>query len=507
MQDEIVLRMEGITKVFPGVTALNKVNFELKRGEVHALIGENGAGKSTLMKILLGIYSKDGGKIFLRGKEVVFSSPNDALKNGISMIHQEISLVPQMDVAENIWLGREELFFKGGLLDVNARYQKTKELLAELDLAIDVTRKVSSYSVAQMQMIEIARAISYNSDIIIMDEPTSALTNRETEKLYEIVKKLTIQGVALIFISHKLEESFEICDRITVLRDGTYVGTKSSKELTMDDLVTMIVGREIKNMFPKKQVPIGNVIFEVKNLTYAGVFQNISFQLKKGEILGFCGLVGAGRTEIVSSIFGLHPLDFGEIYIEGQKVEIRSPEQAIQYGIGMVTEDRLRAGSLHNQSIITNMSLAYFPKLCNALQFYDAKRELHDFYEYAKKMQLKYASPNAPMSSLSGGNQQKVIIGRWLLTAPKILILDEPTRGIDVGSKSEIHRIMGELVENGFSIILVSSEMPELLGVSDRILVISNGQIVYETETSKTDSETLIKYAFNTQHTNSSEVS
>lgn len=496
MENNVILEMKGITKLFPGVKALNNVNLTLHRGEVHALIGENGAGKSTLMKILLGSYQRDGGEIIYKGEPVRFKAPKEALDSGIAMIHQEISLVPLMDISENIWLGREKEFQKFGLLSPRKRLERTKQLLEELEIEMNPKRKVGTLSIAQMQMVEIARATSYNADVIIMDEPTSALTDTEVQKLYHIIRKLSAQGVAIIFISHKLEEIFEVCDYVTVLRDGNYIATKKSSEITKAQLVSMIVGREITDMFPKKIVPIGDTVLKVEGLTRTGVFEDVSFELKRGEILGFCGLMGAGRTEIMRGLFGIDPVDRGSVTIEGKQVHIHSPMEAIQHGLGMVTEDRLRAGAMHNQSIRNNTTLAYFREICNWIGFFDRKRENADFLRVAEQMQVKYASPTHPISSLSGGNQQKVIIARWLLTNPKILILDEPTRGIDVGSKSEIHRIMGDLVERGVSILLVSSEMPELLGVSDRILVVRHGRIVHECQAGQADQEMLISYAF-----------
>lgn len=505
MGDSIILEMKGITKVFPGTKALDNVFFELKAGEVHALIGENGAGKSTLMKILLGIYRMTEGEIYLRGRKVTFRDPKDALSQGISMIHQEISLVSTLDVAQNIWLGQEKKFIRNGLLSNTLMYRKTEELLSEYGLKLNVKSKVADLSIAQMQMVEIMRAISYNSDIIIMDEPTSALTETEIQILYGMIRNLSAQGISTIFISHKLEEIFEICDRVTVLRDGKYIGTDNSDTITQKQLVEKIVGRQLDNMFPKSEVEIGDTVLEVENLTKYGTFRNVSFTLRRGEILGFCGLMGAGRTEIMRSLFGIDQCDSGRIVIENREVRIRSPKKAIEYGLAMVTEDRLRAGVISTLSIKANMTLAYFRSICNKLSFFSTKKEAQDFTGMAEKMQVKYASPNQLISSLSGGNQQKVIIGRWLLTQPKILILDEPTRGIDVGSKSEIHRIIGKLVEQGVSILLVSSEMPELLGVSDRILVIRKGEIVYECLAKDTEQETLITYAFGAANANQSE--
>ena len=492
---EYILEMKNITKTFPGVIALKNANLQIRAGEVHALVGENGAGKSTLMKILLGIHQPTSGEIMFKGKKVNFSSPLNALECGISMIHQEINLVPTVSISENIWLGRETLFTKFGFIQKEKRDQMTQKLFQQIGLALDIHEEVEQLSVAQKQMVEIARAVSYSADLIIMDEPTSALTESETEKLYEIIRDLKAKGVAIIFISHKLDEIFEICDKATVLRDGEYIETCDVKDLNQDKLVSMIVGRALDNMFPKVNVEIGEPILEVKGLTRNGVFEDVSFELKKGEILGLCGLMGAGRTEIVSTIFGKDSLDAGTIILEGEEIKVSSPQDAIRHGIAMVTEDRFGSGIMSVNSIKANMTLAVFPKFGKG-PFYDKQKEDEAFLDMASQMQLKYAGPNFPISSLSGGNQQKVIIGRWLLTNPKVLILDEPTRGIDVGSKSEIHRIIGEMVKNGLSIILVSSEMPELLGVADRILVIRHGKIVYECDAKEASQEELITYAF-----------
>ena len=496
MAKEVLLQMKSISKSFTGVQALNQARFELYKGEVHALVGENGAGKSTLMKILLGICSLDEGEIIYKGKAVVFKSPHDALQSGISMIHQEISLVPTLDVAENIWMGREDMFRRFGLLNTGKRFEATKALLHKLEINIDPKSLIKNLSVANMQLVELARAVSYESDIIIMDEPTSALTDSEIKLLYKIVRDLSSAGVSIIFISHKLEEIFEICDRVSVLRDGQWIGTKQSREISNDELIKLIVGREMKDMYPKSATRIGRQIMKVENLCKNGVFTDVSFTLNEGEIIGFCGLMGAGRTEIARAVFGIDQCDSGSIEISGKQVKITSPEKAIALGLGMVTEDRLRQGAIHDLSVRANMSLSYLKNISNKLRLINFRKEKDDCVDMVKKLSVLLSSINQPIKSLSGGNQQKVIIGRWLLTQPKILILDEPTRGIDVGSKSEIHRLISELASRGLAIIMISSELPEILGMSDRIIVVRKGKIVLDSPRQDVDQEILMAHAF-----------
>jgi ABC-type sugar transport system ATPase subunit len=496
--EKLILCMKDISKRFPGVQALDKVSFELKQGEVHALIGENGSGKSTLMKTLIGLYHADAGQIFLKGEEVFFRNPADALKHRISMIHQEICLVPTLSVAENIWLGREEKFTQGGIINKKQRDKLTQNLLHELNMDLDPNTIVKSISVANMQLVEIARAISCEAEIIIMDEPTSALAEKEIEVLYKIVNKLKNSGVTIVFISHKLEEIFNICDRVTILRDGKYIGTKLCSEIDLEHLVHMIVGYELSELFPKEQIEIGDVILEVKGISDGKVLNDVSFNLRKGEILGVWGLMGAGRTEIMRTIFGIDKAKSktgGTILLHGKRVRINSPSHAIKVGFGMVTEDRLHTGIFANMSVLKNITLC---KLSSFMKFglLSKKIEMEQGTNAAKNYNVKAGSMNQPIGSLSGGNQQKVILARWLMLKPDILILDEPTRGIDVGSKSEIHKQIGQLVKEGISIILVSSEMPEVLGISDRILVIREGRVAAEYDTKIATKEQLIKSAF-----------
>lgn len=492
---ETILEMKNITKIFPGVRALDGVNFNLRKGEIHALIGENGAGKSTLMKSLLGMHPIDGGEIYYKGERVRFKTPNDALRRGISMIHQEISLVQTMSAAENIWMGRTRAFTRMGLIRHRRLLQDTRKLMEELGISVDPTAMVESLSVANMQLIELVRAVSYQSDIIIMDEPTSALTDTEIALLYRIVRELAAKGTSIIFISHKLEEIYEICDRITIMRDGKFIDCRDTSDISSDELVRLIAGREIENVFVKDSYEKGDVALEVKGFTSRGVFQDVSFQVRRGEILGFCGLMGAGRSEIMRALFGIDPYDSGELLIQGRKVSVKRPQNAIHLGLGMVTEDRLRQGAIHALDIKTNMSLPLLKRI-SRLGFVNGAREKELCKDMAKKMSVNMVSFSNSIGSLSGGNQQKVIIGRWLLMGPDILILDEPTRGIDVGAKSEIYRIMNQLAKEGMAILMVSSEMQEILGMSDRVIVIREGRVACDLENKGLTQEQLLSYAF-----------
>lgn len=496
MSREVILKLEGITKLFPGVKALDKVNLELRKGEVHAVIGENGAGKSTLMKVLLGIHQAEEGTITYKGQTVKFSSPLEALGAGIAMIHQEISLVPTMDVTENIWLGRENQFMKLGMIDKKARYKKTEELLQQLDIHLNPKAIVKTLSVAQMQMVELIRATSYNADVIIMDEPTSALADDEIRTLYRIVRDLSKKDVSVLFISHKLEEIFDICDRVSVYRDGQYIATRDCTDITQPELVNMIAGRDITNLFPKQAAKIGDVVMEVRNFNRAGYFKNINFSVRRGEILGISGLVGAGRTEIMRAIFGSDPKDSGEVYLDGKQVKIKTPKDALENGLAMLTEDRMRSGSMYALSVKANTTIAVLNKLCNKLGITNNKKETEAFERTRDMLAVKCSSDKQLISQLSGGNQQKVLVGRWLLTEPKVFIVDEPTRGIDVGSKSEIHKLLSKLAGEGMAVIMISSELPEILGMSDRILVIRHGQVVCECDREDATQEKLITHAF-----------
>jgi inositol transport system ATP-binding protein len=493
--DNLALLMENISKSFPGVKALDDVSFELKKGEVHALMGENGAGKSTLMKILIGLYHQDSGNICVNGKEVKIHSPKDSLNCGISMIHQELNPVPAMSIAENIFLGREPRLFKvGGIVNKKQMNKNTVEFFKTLGLDFNPKRIMMDLSVAETQMVEIAKAISYNSDIIIMDEPTSAITDKEIEKLFNMIALLKSKGVSIIYISHKLEEIFKIADRITVLRDGTYVGTKSIDEVDKNILISMMVGREINNIFPKEAVHAGDVVLSVKGLTKKGMFENISFELKAGEILGIAGLMGAGRTELVETIFGIRKLDKGEIYINGEKTKIKSPRDAIRQGLAIVSEDRKRAGLNLKASVKENITLVRLKEF-SRLGIIKKHKEIRSVDESIRKISIKTPSRNQIVTFLSGGNQQKVIIAKWLLVSPEIFILDEPTRGIDVGAKSEIHALITALAKEGKAVIMISSELPEVMGMSDRVIILHEGKITGELKRHEFDQKKIMNFA------------
>lgn len=475
---DYILEMRNISKEFPGVKALNKVNLNIKPGEIHVLVGENGAGKSTLMKILTGVYSKDEGEIILKGKKIDIKSPKEAQIAGISIIYQELNLVPQLSIAENIFLGREPLK-KNGLIDWEDMYRKTNELLKRLDLNLEPRIKVKKLGIAQQQMVEIAKALSFKSDIIIMDEPTSALTEKEIEQLFKVMKQLKSSGVAIIYISHRLEEIKKIGDRLTVLRDGTYIGTYAVDSVDIDKIIQLMVGRRLEEKFPKEFAAISNNVLEVKNLNRKNVLKNISFVLKKGEVLGLAGLMGAGRTELARAIFGVDPIDGGEIYINGIKVNIKSPSEAIKNGIGLLPEDRKMQGLVQALSVTHNVTL---PSLNNFIKkiFLNKKKENDITYAYVEKVNIKTPSTSKKVRFLSGGNQQKVVLAKWLCANVDILIFDEPTRGIDVGAKVEIYKLINNLVKEGKSVLLISSELPEILGMCDRILVMHEGEITGE---------------------------
>jgi inositol transport system ATP-binding protein len=474
MAKEYLLEMEHIRKQFPGVLALDDVFLKVMPGTVHALMGENGAGKSTLMKVLLGIYAPDGGVIRFDGVEHLQMDIRSSLTHGISMIHQELSPILHMTVAENIFLGREPLKNRIGWVDHKKLYEQTQELFDELDIAIDPMAKMVNLSIASMQMVEIATSISYNSKLIIMDEPTSAITEKEVAHLFRLINTLRDKGVAIIYITHKMDEVFEISDEVTVLRDGGYVGTEKASDINKHKLISMMVGRELTNFFPKEEAEIGDVKLEVKNISLEGKFKNVSFSVRRGEILGFAGLMGSGRTEVIESIFGVYPPESGEILVDGKPVNIRQPMDAIAAGMGLLTEDRKMTGLYLPLSVRDNMIASNIDKYVKPMGL-DEKLIEKDCERQRVALAVKTPSLDQIILNLSGGNQQKVLIGRWLLTEPDILILDEPTRGIDVGAKSEIHKLMTKLAQAGKAIIMVSSEMPEVLGMSDRIIVMHEG--------------------------------
>lgn len=473
---EYLLAAEGVRKEFPGVVALDDVTFRLKRGSVHALMGENGAGKSTLMKILAGIYHPDRGSVKLKGFEIQLQSPLDALENGIAMIHQELNLMAPMTVAENIWIRREPLT-RLGFVDHKEMNRKTADLFNRLNIAIHPQTKVGDLSVANRQMVEIAKAVSYESDVLIMDEPTSALTEREVAHLFEIIRGLRDQGIGIVYITHKMNELFEIADEFSVFRDGKYIGTHASSDVTRDDIIRMMVGREITQMFPKEDVPLGDVVLSVKNLTLDGVFRDVSFEVRAGEILGVAGLVGSGRSNVAESLFGVTPASSGTIEIDGKPVRIDSPTEAIRHRMAFLTEDRKETGCLLILNVLENMQLAVLQDKFVRNGFVEQGALSAQCEDMCRKLRVKTPDMNERIENLSGGNQQKVLIGRWMLTNPRILILDEPTRGIDVGAKAEIHRLVTEMTRNGVAVIMISSEMPEVLGMSDRIMVMHEGRV------------------------------
>lgn len=471
------LEVRNLHKRFPGVYAIKGVSFQVAPGEVHALVGENGAGKSTLMKMITGEYTPDEGEIFHNGEQIKPKSIADSQKKGISMIHQELAPLPDMTIADNIFLGQE--IMNGKFLNDHEMIEQTKDILREYGMDFDPRLKVGRLSVAQIQMLEIIKAVRKNADIIIMDEPTSSLSDEESQKLFRIIKELTDKGVSIIYISHRLEEILKLTDRITVLRDGEYIKTVDAKGVTQNELVEMMVGRSLDQIYPKEKVGIGDVVFEARNLCRKDVFNNISFQVHAGEILGFSGLVGAGRSEIMNAIFGLDKLDSGQIFMDGQEIKVRSPQDAIKNKIALVSEDRKIYGLVLCRSIKENISLPNLPKLHKKL-FINSAKEKNAVEDYRKSLGIKCATTNVAVGTLSGGNQQKVVLAKWLQSEPKLLILDEPTRGIDVGAKAEIHQLLRKLSNEGISIVVISSEMPETVGVCDRVVVINVGKVVGE---------------------------
>ncbi len=493
MEQELILKMEKISKAFPGVQALSKVDLEVYKGEILALVGENGAGKSTLMKILTGVYSKDEGKIIFKGKEIEPKNPHHAQHLGISMIYQEFNLVPNLNIATNIFLGHEPK--KGKFLkvfDTKKAFREAKRLLDMVGLNISPDILVKDLTVAQQQMVEIAKALALKSELIIMDEPTSALAGKEVAKLFDIMRKLKNDGISIIFITHRLEEVFQIADRIVVLRDGQRVGELTCEENKIDEVIRLMVGRNVR-VVPRIESRVNNVILEVKNLSSQAV-KNISFSLRKGEVLGIAGLVGAGRTEIVRALFGADPKISGEIYLDGKKVEINSPKDAVKLGIGLVPEDRKLQGLILNMALHENLSLPSIPFMFSN-GIINFKKEYKLVEDFVNRLRIRTPHIFQVVNNLSGGNQQKVVVAKWLALKPKVLILDEPTRGIDVGAKAEIHNLIGELAKEGIGIILISSELPEILALSDRILVISKGRITAELRREEATQEKIMQYA------------
>lgn len=492
---EVLLTMTNVSKSFPGVKALDKANLTVKSHSVHALMGENGAGKSTLLKCLFGIYAKDEGEILFLGKPVNFKTSKEALENGISMVHQELNLVRQRSVMDNLWLGRYPL--KGVFVDHGKMYRDTKAIFDELEIDVDPKEKVANLSVSQMQMIEIAKAFSYNAKIVIMDEPTSSLSEKEVEHLFKIIEKLKNRGCGIIYISHKMDEIFKICDEITILRDGQWINTVAIKDTSMDGVVSMMVGRELTQRFPERTNVPKETILTVENLTALNQpsIQDVSFDLRKGEVLGIAGLVGAKRTDIVETIFGVREKKSGTIKLHGKTVENHTALEAINNGFALVTEERRSTGIYANLSIEFNSLVSNMKSYLNRFGLLSSKKMKSDTQWVIDSMNVKTPSHSTSIGSLSGGNQQKVIIGRWLLTQPEILMLDEPTRGIDIGAKFEIYQLIMELAKKDKGIIMISSEMPELLGTTDRILVMSNGRVAGIVETAKTSQEEILQLA------------
>lgn len=492
-----VLEMNHISKSFAGIPVLKSVTLEARQGEVHALVGENGAGKSTLMKILMGIHSADGGEVRVHGRKVIFRNPGQAIACGVSMIHQELNPVPDMDVSENLFLGREIRQGKLGgriLVDRQEQRRRTAELLQQFGLSISPRQWMRNLSVAEIQMIEILKAVSISSRVIIMDEPTSAITQWEAERLFRQIDRLREQGVAILYISHKMEEIFRIADRITVLRDGNRIGTFPKSEINRETLIRKMVGREIGEFLPKVEVPIGEVVLEVRNLSRHGHFDNVSFRLHAGEILGIGGLMGAGRSELAECIFGMTRPTSGEIFIRNRRVCLRHPKEAIRNRMALLTEDRKETGLNLKGTVQENLTLAGIARLAR-FGLIDNRRESQVADQTILDMKIKAGSRQMPVAALSGGNQQKVVLCKWLYTDPEIILLDEPTRGIDVASKMDIYLLMGELVKAGKALILISSELPELMGLSDRILVLSEGKLAGEMHRSQFSAEAILRYA------------
>jgi ribose transport system ATP-binding protein len=488
--------MEGIYKSFPGVQALSNAQFELRSGEVHALLGENGAGKSTLMKVLAGIYQKDKGTIFYKGREVEIPDTKTAQKLGISIIHQELNLIPDITVAQNIFIGREPRRVFKLFLDENEMNKKAQELFERMNLNIKPQTLLSELTIAKQQMVEIAKALSFNSEVLIMDEPTAALTDGEIEELFRIVEHLKREGVGIVYISHRMEEIKRITDRITVMRDGYYVDTVQTKDVSIDQIISMMVGREIYHTSkPNIEIVGKEKVLEVKNLNRGSVIKDVSFYLRKGEILGFAGLMGSGRTEVARAIFGADTLDSGEIYIHGKKVEIKSPRDAVRYGIGYLSEDRKRLGLLVDMDVKTNIAIASYKKFLGAFGWMNDSSIVNVSEQIVETLKVKTPNLNQQVKFLSGGNQQKVVIGKWLTRDCEILIFDEPTRGIDVGAKGEIYKLLNNLAEQGKSIIMISSELPEILRMSHRIIVMCEGRITGELNNENATQEAIMSYA------------
>jgi len=493
---EYLLEMKNVCKSFPGVKALQNVDFQLRSGEIHALLGENGAGKSTLIKVLGGIYIPEEGEIYIDGQKVDINGVNAARDNGISIIHQELVQVPHMTVAENIFLGREIMGSFG--VDTRKMVAESQKMLDRFDLGINAASEIYDLSIAQQQMVEIVKAISFNCKILVMDEPTSSISDREVEQLFDIMRNLARQGVGIIYISHKMSELNEVCDRVTVLRDGTYVGTRVVAETPRDELIAMMVGRELSNYYTRDHVKDTPVFFRCEHIDdgkkHHKRVNDVTFEVRQGEIVGFAGLVGAGRSETMQCIFGLTPGSKGTVTMDGKALNIKTPVDAMKQGISLVPENRKVEGLYHVQSVAFNSTIEVLHEFINKLMV-NAKRETEITQEYIDKMHTKTPSHEQSVTNLSGGNQQKVMIGRWLATHPKLLILDEPTRGVDVGAKAEIYEIMNELTKQGVSIIMISSELPEIINMADRVYVMYDGRITGCIDYENVSQEAIMKLA------------
>ena len=491
---EYVLEMRDIVKRFPGVLAVDHCQLTVRPGEVHCLVGENGAGKSTLMKVLAGAIPMDSGEILLSGEPVTITSPHHAQQLGVSMIYQEVNLSPFLSVAENIFLGREPRLGKTPFINWSKMYHDAHEILDRVRSDIDVRKPVNECSVAQQQIVEIAKALSFSSKVIVMDEPSATLTDHELRALFDLIHGLKNDGIGMIYISHRLEEIFEIGDRVTVMRDGQYIGTNDVSDVRREDIIHMMVGRELKDEFPKEHFERGEEVLRVEGLAVEGSFQDVNFSLHKGEIMGLTGLVGAGRTEVARAIFGADKITAGQIFLDGKPITVTSPQDAIRQGIGLLTEDRKNQGLVLGMTVRENTTLANLKELVKFL-FVDRGREREVTLHYVDDLRIKTPSIEQTAQNLSGGNQQKVVLAKWLFTECQVLIFDEPTRGIDVGAKVEIYKLMNELVRKGVCILMISSELPEVLGMCDRILVMHEGRLAGELPRAEADQERIIRLA------------
>lgn len=500
MRPTYLLEVVNVSKAYSSVKALNDVSLRIRPGTVHTVMGENGAGKSTLMKIIAGIVQPDSGEMILNGEKVKFANPRDALRHGISMIHQELTPIPEMTIAENIFLGREPVKLGNMMIDYKRMNREVERLLNEMSIKLDPRMKMKNLTVSETQMIEIAKAMFTDPKLIIMDEPTSAITSREVETLFVLIEMLKSKGCSIMYISHKMDEVFRISDEITIMRDGNYVGSYLASELNYELLIKKMVDRELKDVFPARKAQIASVALSVKNLSHGKRFRDVSFEIRAGEVVGFAGLMGSGRTEVAESIFGIRKLDNGEIYIAGNKVRIRAPHDAIQHKIGLITEDRKLQGLVLPLSVKENITLSSLKHFKKRSGIINKKHENAVVSDYIDMLKIKTPHADQSVETLSGGNQQKVVIGKWLMKSPKIMIFDEPTRGIDIGAKSEIYRKISSLAEEGIAIILISSELPEILGMSDRILVFHDGTITGEFTREDATQENIMKYATGTHN-------